>query len=115
MPTQQEWDKIAKNKEMSISVGACLHDAVAISTAKLGKEKASLVTREDYQQEVEFWLDWLLELSQKKKEYLSIPVLEEEIIPIKEEPMDGVKQWEAKKREIDDLKVEEEQGKNLPF
>jgi hypothetical protein len=127
MPTQQEWDKIQKNKEKSIkqamdrkdvgmSVGACMHAAIAIAVPKLLKEKASLNTTEDYEKEIDSWWDWLLKKSQEKKDYLSIPVVdgEPELVPI-EEPMPEVKQWDAKRREIEDIKVEENQGKNLPF
>ena len=112
----QRWD----NQSIGAMVGGLMHDAVAIAVPKLLKEKASLNTKEDYQKEVEFWLDWLIQLSQEKKDYLSIPVVEgePELVPI-EEPMPEVKQWDSKKREIEsnigDLKVEENQSKNIPF
>ena len=99
-------------RDAGMAVGAALHDAVAISTAKLGKEKASLVTKENYQEEITFWLDWLLQLAQEKKDYLSMPVVEETVIPIIEEPV-GQKEYN-KRSGMEEIIKEEREG-NVPF
>jgi len=127
MPSQQEWDKIQKNKEnsikraidrkeVSIDSWAAMNNAVAIAVPKMLKERASLATREAYVEEIKYFYEEILKIVQEKKDYLSIPVVdgEPELVPV-EEPMPEVKQWDAKRREIEDIKVEENMGKNLPF
>ena len=49
-------------------VGNALAKAVDIAISRLSQEKKVLATREDYQEEVKFWLDWLYQRSSERIE-----------------------------------------------
>ncbi len=92
------------NSSLGAMVGGILHDAVALTIAKLSKEKESLATNDDYQKEISFWLDWLFKLSQDKKDYESIPVVDS---------ADPNKQWDEHKQKIYEEDSELQEVKEL--
>jgi len=68
-----QWEKSG----LSAQVGGIGHDAVSIATTRLSKLKAGLDTREEYQEEITYWIDWLFKKYNEKISYESIPVIEE--------------------------------------
>lgn len=88
MLTDREWEKIREEKqkniskyvdrkEININTLACMHDAVAITIARNSKLKAGLDTKDEYLEEIKYWLDTLLKMAKAKVSYESIPVIEE--------------------------------------
>ena len=75
---QTSMQKRFGEKDIGMGVGNALTNACNLAIARLEREKGILATREDYQEEVKFWLDWLYKTAQEKKDYEAIPIVEAE-------------------------------------
>ena len=78
---QVSMQKRFSEKDIGMATGNALTNAVSLAIAILGAQKGNLATKEDYQEEIAFWLNWLYKTSAEKKEYEAIPVLNETASP----------------------------------
>ncbi len=102
-----QWEKSG----ISAQIGGLMHDSVAIATTRLSKLKAGLDTREEYQEEIQYWLDTLLKMAKKKVEYESIPIVEDiRYVPLTEEQIkaadDKFQEHYDKQSQLDDINLE---------
>ena len=99
--------------DIGMGVGNALTNATNLVVAMIKVKPEIIIDEQDIKELITKWTDIIYRIGQDKKDYESIPVTEEEIIPIKEgeePPQDYVK-----RSKLDDLKVEEERSKDLPF
>ena len=97
----QRWD----NSSVGAAVGGIMHDAVAVAIAKLNQEKASLITREDYEEEIKFWLDKLYKIAQDKKERAGIPIVEDKPKQINVSKQVEGEKWQSDYNETSELET----------
>lgn len=87
----KRWD----NSSLSAQLGGLIHDAVALTIAILGQEKKSLATRDDYQEEIKMWIDWLYNFEEAKKEELNkLPEVDLGALEASD------KLWDSKRQEL---------------
>lgn len=111
---QTSMQKRFSEKDIGMGVGNALTNAVNLAMARLEREKAVLTTREDYQEEVKFWLDWLYKTAQEKKDYEAIPIIEEQT-EAKRTPTDILETIEAAEAANHRTRTEEEREANELF
>jgi predicted subunit of tRNA(5-methylaminomethyl-2-thiouridylate) methyltransferase len=68
-----EQDKMEMNKrqgkvDIGQGVGNSLTNAIVVSKAILEREKSVMATREDYEKEIKYWLEFLFNVSREKIE-----------------------------------------------